>query len=62
MSTPIEQKLEKIPVLRWVVRLLKSIKLPVLEGLTLYDLLEMYILGIIHGALSIRASARWTFF
>ena len=57
MSTPIEQKLEKIPVLRWVVRLLKSIKLPVLEGLTLYDLLEMYILGIIHGALSIRASA-----
>ena len=57
MSTPIEQKLEKIPVLRWVVRLLKSIKLPGFEGLTLYDLLEMYILGIIHGALSIRASA-----
>ncbi|MDG1779154.1 MAG: YihY/virulence factor BrkB family protein [Flavobacteriaceae bacterium] len=57
MSTPIEQKLEKIPVLRWVVRLLKSIKLPGLEGLTLYDLLEMYILGIIYGALSIRASA-----
>ena len=57
MSTPIEQKLEKIPVLRWIVRLMKSIKLPGLEGLTLYDLLEMYILGIIHGALSIRASA-----
>ena len=57
MSTPIEQKLEKIPVLRWVVRLMKSIKLPGLEGLTLYNLLEMYILGIIHGALSIRASA-----
>ena len=57
MSTPIEQKLEKIPVLRWVVRLLKSIKLPGLESLTLYDLLEMYILGIIYGALSIRASA-----
>lgn len=57
MSTPIEQKLEKIPVLRWIVRLMKSIKLPVFEGLTLYDLLEMYILGIIHGALSIRASA-----
>jgi len=57
MSTPIEQKLEKIPVLRWIVRLMKSIKLPGFEGLTLYDLLEMYILGIIHGALSIRASA-----
>lgn len=57
MSTPNEQKLEKIPVLRWVVRLMKSIKLPGLEGLTLYNLLEMYILGIIHGALSIRASA-----
>jgi membrane protein len=36
---------------------MKSIKLPGLTGLSLYDLLEMYILGIIHGALTIRASA-----
>lgn len=57
MSKSIEQKIEKIPVLRWILRILKSIKLPGLEGLSLYDLLEMYVLGIIHGALTIRASA-----
>ena len=57
MSRSIEQKIEKIPVLRWVLRFLKSIKLPGLEGLSLYDLFEMYVLGIIHGALTIRASA-----
>ena len=57
MSKSIEQKIEKIPVLRWILRILKSIKLPGLEGLSLYDLFEMYVLGIIHGALTIRASA-----
>lgn len=57
MSKSIEQKIEKIPVLRCILRILKSIKLPGLEGLSLYDLLEMYVLGIIHGALTIRASA-----
>ena len=67
MSAPIEQKLDKIPVIRWVIRLLKTLKLPGLEGLTVYDLLEMYVLGLINGAVSIRASAvafsfLWLFF
>ena len=53
MSAPIEQKLDKIPVIRWVMRLLKTLKLPGLEGLTVYDLLEMYVLGLINGAVSI---------
>ena len=57
MSKSFEQKIEKIPVLRWILRIFKSIKLPGLEGLSLYDLFEMYVLGIIHGALTIRASA-----
>ena len=57
MSAPIEQKLDKIPVIRWVIRLLKTLKLPGLEGLTVYDLLVMYVLGLINGAVSIRASA-----
>lgn len=57
MIKPMKQKVEKVPVLKWVFRFLKSIKLPGLEGLSVYDLLEMYILGIIHGALTIRASA-----
>ena len=57
MSQNIENKLNKIPLVKWVVQLFKSIQLPGLEGLSLYDLFEMYILGIINGALSIRASA-----
>lgn len=57
MSVEIEEKLEKIPVINWLVRLMKRIKLPAFEGLSLYDLLELYISGIILGALSTRASA-----
>ena len=57
MSQEIENQLNKIPVIKWVVRFLKSIQLPGLEGLSLYELSEMYVLGIINGALSIRASA-----
>lgn len=57
MSAPIEEKLEKIPVLNVLVRFLKKIKLSAFEGLSLYDLIEMYILGIVEGALSTRASS-----
>ena len=57
MSVEIEEKLERIPIVNWVVRLLKKIKLKAFEGLSLYDLIEMYIIGIVEGALSARASA-----
>lgn len=57
MSVEIEKSLEKIPILNWFVRLLKKIKLPAFKGLSLYDLIEMYFLGIVRGALSTRASA-----
>lgn len=57
MSKTIEEKLTKIPIINIVVRLFKKIKLPTLEGLSLYDLLEMYILGIVKGALTSRAGA-----
>lgn len=57
MSKPIEDKLEKIPVVNLLVKFFKSIKLKVLEGLSLYDLLELYSIGIVKGALSTRASA-----
>jgi len=63
MSQEIEGKLEKIPVVRNVMHLLKRIKLPWLEGLSFYELLEMYILGIAEGALSYRAgSIAFSFF
>jgi len=57
MSKPIEDKLAKIPIINLVVIFLKKIKLPGLEGLSLYDLLEMYIVGVAQGALTARASA-----
>ncbi len=57
MSEVIEKQLEKIPVINWMVRLLKKIKLKAFEGLSFYDLMEMYLLGIVRGALSTRASS-----
>ena len=57
MSQEIESKLEKIPIINWVVGLMKSFKLPAFEGLSFYDLMEMYVLGIVKGALSTRASS-----
>jgi len=57
MTKPLEDKLSKIPVLNWIVSFLKKIKLPDLEGLSLYDLMELYIIGIGKGALTTRASA-----
>ncbi len=57
MSTEEDDKLEQIPVIKWVVRLLKSVKLPGFEGLSLFDLLQMYLIGIVEGALTTRASA-----
>lgn len=57
MSEEIENKLNKIPVVKQLVSLTKAIKLKTLEGLSLYDILEMYILGIFKGAFSYRASA-----
>lgn len=55
MSKEIEKKLEKIPVVNILVRFGKKIKVPGLQGMSLYDVLEMYIIGIIEGALTTRA-------
>ncbi len=57
MTKPIEDKLSKIPILNILVKLLKKIKLPGLEGLSSYDLIELYITGIVKGALTTRASS-----
>ncbi len=50
-----EEKLLKIPVINWFVKLFKKIKVPGLEGMSLYDVLEMYVIGIVQGALTSRA-------
>lgn len=55
MSKEIEDKLEKIPIVNVLVKFGKKIKIPGLEGMSLYDLLEMYFIGIVEGALTTRA-------
>ncbi|ARV08170.1 ribonuclease BN [Winogradskyella sp. PC-19] len=57
MSKSIEDKLKKIPVINILVRFCQKIKLPAFEGLSVYDLLELYGLGIVKGTLTTRASA-----
>lgn len=57
MTKLVEDKLDKIPIINILVRFFKQIKLPGLEGLSFYDLLELYITGIVRGALTTRASA-----
>ncbi|MFN3639808.1 MAG: ribonuclease BN, partial [Flavobacterium sp.] len=53
----IEEQLDKIPVIRHLVLFAKRIKLPWLQGLSLYELLELYTIGIVKGAFSYRAGA-----
>ena len=55
MIDSVKDKLLKIPGLNWLVRLGISIKIPGLQGLSLYDVIEMYIIGIVKGALTSRA-------
>jgi len=57
MTKPIEDKLSKIPIVNILFKFLKRLKLPGLEGLSFYDLAELYIIGIAKGALTTRASA-----
>ncbi|TDE05453.1 YihY/virulence factor BrkB family protein [Flavobacterium hiemivividum] len=63
MSEEIEEKIDKIPVLRNFAIYLKGIKLKWLADLRLYDLMELYVLGIVEGAVSNRAgSIAFSFF
>jgi len=57
MSKSLKDILSKIPIVNRLVDLLRKIKLPGLVGLSLYDLLELYAIGIFKGALTSRASA-----
>ena len=57
MSKEIEIQIERIPVLKNLMHFLKKVKLSWLNNISLYELLEMYIVGIAEGALSYRAGA-----
>ena len=63
MSKSVEDILVKIPIIRQIIFLTKKIKLPGFEGLSLFDLLKTYIIGIIEGTFSPRAgSIAFSFF
>jgi len=57
MSEVTQEKINNLPVIKQFVFLLKKIKLPWLHGLSLYELLDLYIVGIIKGEISYRAAA-----
>lgn len=57
MTPFFQDKRKSPPVINVFVRFLKNIKLLGLEGLSFYDLLELYFRGLIKGALTTRASA-----
>ena len=63
MQRTIEEILHKIPVLNILIKLSNKIIIPGFEGLSLYDLMKIYITGIINGTFSARASSiSWSFF
>jgi membrane protein len=51
------EKVLNLPVIKPIARLLQSVKLPGYPGFSLFDLLDLYISGIIKGALTSRASS-----
>jgi len=55
MTKEIEKNIDKIPIVNLVMRFAKKIKIPGLLGMSLYDVLEMYVIGIVKGALTSRA-------
>lgn len=57
MSEAIENKLSKIPVVKQLVGFAKKVTFVSSQGLSLYDIIELYFLGIVKGAFSYRASA-----
>ncbi|MEO8235387.1 MAG: YihY/virulence factor BrkB family protein [Flavobacterium sp.] len=63
MSQTTEEILKKTPVIKQLIVVLQNIKLPWLQGISLYELIHFYISGIIQGDLSYRAAAiAWSFF
>ncbi|MGV9002894.1 YihY/virulence factor BrkB family protein [Flavobacterium sp.] len=63
MSISLNQKLRKLTIVRRIFYILKKTKLPWLYGFSFFDLLKIYINGIIDGAISYRAAAiSWSFF
>ena len=57
MGFELKTFLLKIPLINLIVKLLSNLKPKFLEGLSLFDLLNLYVTGIAKGAITARASA-----
>jgi len=63
MTNVTDRSISNFPIIKQFLFLLKKIKLPWLHGLSLYELLDLYFVGIVEGAISYRAAAiAWSFF
>jgi len=59
----VPRTVHRIPIVNKIIQLLDAIKLPGFKGFSLYDLLEIYVIGIIKGTLTSRAgSISFSFF
>jgi membrane protein len=59
----LRNRFKNTPLLKSIIELLDSVKLPGFNGFSFFDLLEMYFLGILKGALTARAgSISFSFF
>ena len=57
MASETKKMLLKIPLIKQMVIVLDNISLPWLNGLSFYELIEFYIVGILQGGISYRAAA-----
>ena len=57
MTFQLKSFLLKIPLVNVIVKLLNNVKPKFLEGLSLFDLLNLYVTGVAKGAIGARASA-----
>jgi len=56
-------KIVQLPVIKTIISFAKAVKPPGFYGFSIYDLIEMYVIGIVKGALSYRAgSISFSFF
>lgn len=62
-TVDVSDKWATLPVIKQVVDFLKLIRIPGLKGFSIYNLLELYVVGIVRGALTSRAgSISFSFF
>ena len=52
-----KESIKSKPIVKHIILLLQQIHFPSLKGISLYDIIKLYLLGVISGDVSHRASA-----